>query len=72
MMIGACPECDASVSFDMTPGIHQRVICMHCRAALVIVGLNPIRLDWAYVEPLRDLYQEGAGRYFDPEQPKDV
>jgi len=72
MMIGACPECDASVTFDTVPGIHQRVMCTHCRAALVVVGLNPIRLDWAYIEPLRDLDHGGSGRYFDPERPREL
>jgi lysine biosynthesis protein LysW len=69
MMIGACPECDASVSFETAPGLHQRVICVHCRAELVVIGINPIRLDWAYVEPLRDIYQEGARMRFDHKRP---
>jgi uncharacterized paraquat-inducible protein A len=57
---GACPECDAEVPFVATPGLNQRVMCPRCRAALVVIGIMPIELDWAFVEPLRDLYHDGA------------
>ncbi len=59
MDVGACPECDADVLFDVAPGLNQRVSCPRCRAALVVIGLTPIELDWAFVEPLRDLRLDG-------------
>lgn len=62
MNIGACPECDADVSFEGAPGLNQRVVCPRCRAALVVIGQTPIELDWAFVEPLRDLHLDGIDR----------
>ena len=58
MVIGACPECDADVVFNEMPNLEQRVVCAHCRAALIVIGLTPIELDWAYMEPLSDLRQD--------------
>lgn len=64
MNMGACPECDADVLFDVAPVLNQRVTCSRCRAALVVIGLTPVELDWAFVEPLRDLHLDGTDRLF--------
>ncbi len=58
MAMGACPECDADVQFAGEPVLGDRVLCQHCRAALLVIGLTPIELDWAFVEPLRQPGQE--------------
>lgn len=72
MMMATCPECDADMVFDTMPGLDQRFVCSRCRAALVIIGLSPIALDWAYVEPLRDLYHDGASTRPDLELRRDA
>ena len=54
MMIEAlCPECDAMITFLTQPTLGQCVICTHCQSALTIIQLNPIVLDWAFLEPLK-------------------
>jgi hypothetical protein len=58
MVIGACPECDADVVFNEMPSLEQRIVCARCRAALIVIGLTPIELDWAYMEPLSDFRQD--------------
>ena len=58
MVNGTCPECDADVSFGSMPSMNLRVNCPRCRAALVVVGLEPIELDWAFIEPLGEPLHE--------------
>jgi hypothetical protein len=52
MHMGACPECDADVMFSESPTLNQRIKCGKCNSDLVIIGLTPIELDWAFAEPL--------------------
>ncbi len=47
-----CPECDAMIPFPTQPTPGQCVICPHCQSALTILQLNPIVLDWAFLEPI--------------------
>jgi hypothetical protein len=65
MLMGACPECDSDVPFSSEPMMGQRVLCRRCRAVLLVIGLTPIELDWAYIEPLRDLDHKGVDIRFD-------
>jgi lysine biosynthesis protein LysW len=52
MTQAACPECHADVNFDAAPKLGQRAECAACRAALEVVKLRPLELDWAFEEPL--------------------
>jgi len=52
MPMGACPECDADVLFSESPKLFQRIQCGECGFELVVIGLTPIELDWAFAEPL--------------------
>ncbi len=54
LMLGACPECDADVPILMASKRGSRVQCPDCRASLIVIGLTPIELDWAFEEPLID------------------
>jgi lysine biosynthesis protein LysW len=51
MPMGACPECDADVLVTDSPKIDQHIQCANCGSELVIIGLTPIELDWAFAEP---------------------
>ena len=54
MLIEAlCPECDEMITFHTQPTLGQCVTCAHCQSALTIIQLNPIVLDWAFLEPLK-------------------
>lgn len=48
-----CPECDTMITFPTQPTPSQSVICMNCQSTLTILQLNPIVLDWAFLEPLK-------------------
>lgn len=52
MLQAACPECRAGVSFEAAPRLGQRAECPSCRAALEVVKLQPLELDWRFEEPL--------------------
>lgn len=52
MLQAACPECHADVQFEAAPNLGQRTECTSCRAALEVVKLRPLELDWAFEEPL--------------------
>jgi lysine biosynthesis protein LysW len=47
-----CPECDAVVRFSTNPQRGQRVVCASCRSALAVINVQPLRLDWAFIEPI--------------------
>jgi lysine biosynthesis protein LysW len=51
-IITVCPECDADIIFSTQPALGQCVICTDCQSAMTIIQLNPIVLDWAFLEPL--------------------
>ncbi|MCX6070855.1 MAG: hypothetical protein NTU91_08365 [Chloroflexi bacterium] len=39
--------------FEAAPKLGQRTECASCRAALEVVNLRPVELDWAFDEPLQ-------------------
>ena len=47
-----CPDCHADVHFEAAPILGQRTECTSCRAALEVVKLRPLELDWVFEEPL--------------------
>jgi alpha-aminoadipate carrier protein LysW len=44
---GACPECDAKVSFSRRPLRAEVVICNGCAAELEVVACEPLKLELA-------------------------
>ena len=53
MLQAACPECHSQVPFASAPQLGERTDCSACRAALEVVKLRPLELDWAFEEPLQ-------------------
>ena len=53
MLQAACPECHSQVTFACAPQLGERTECTACRAALEVVKLRPLELDWAFEEPLQ-------------------
>lgn len=47
-----CPECDALIKLHPYPVVGTRVQCPNCRGIFDIVSTAPLRLDWAFIEPL--------------------
>ena len=53
MLQAACPECQCQVPFAVAPQLGERTECTGCQAALEVVKLRPLELDWAFEEPLQ-------------------
>jgi lysine biosynthesis protein LysW len=53
MLQAVCPECHSEVRFEAAPKLGQRTECAACRAALEVVKVRPLELDWAFEEPLQ-------------------
>lgn len=49
-----CPECDADVYLTEPIRCGDRVRCPRCHSRLVVVGLAPLKLDWAFLAPTGD------------------
>ncbi len=47
-----CPECRQPFELQ-EPSEGQEVVCPHCRARLEVLNLEPLELDWFYIEPQR-------------------
>lgn len=49
---GVCPECDGEVRFPNRPALDQRTLCPYCGSDLAVIRIDPLVLDWGFVEPL--------------------
>jgi lysine biosynthesis protein LysW len=59
MAQGFCPECESKLNLGREPKEGQRVTCASCGSYLMVVGLSPIELDWAFDDEEEfDLYEE--------------
>lgn len=45
-----CPECDTKITVGRDPREGQQVSCPQCGAYLMVVGVSPLELDWAFDE----------------------
>ncbi len=52
MIKSPCPECDQDVLLDTVPNMGEHVVCSGCRTTLVVIWLSPVRLDWAFIDPI--------------------
>ena len=58
MAMAFCPECDRRIDVGPRPKEGQQVTCPHCGADLEVINLQPLELDWAYIEPEEDWEEE--------------
>jgi alpha-aminoadipate carrier protein LysW len=49
-----CPDCGRRIVLRSQPRVGEEVICPHCEADLEVVSLDPLELDWAWIEPAGD------------------
>jgi hypothetical protein len=45
-----CPSCGEWVKLPDHPKIGQKITCLECEADLEVIEVNPVELDWAYIE----------------------
>jgi len=49
-----CIDCDEPIYLESKPKIGQIITCSNCDAQLEVIDIDPIELDWAYLEPEED------------------
>lgn len=45
-----CPSCGEWVKLPDHPKIGQKITCLECEADLEVIEVDPVELDWAYIE----------------------
>jgi alpha-aminoadipate carrier protein LysW len=58
--VSDCPSCGNSVNVGAKPRMGQLVTCRSCKTELEVVWLEPVELDWPYVD---ELYDDGDEDY---------
>ena len=54
MVTAFCLDCGYSVSLGLQSTEGQMVTCSNCGAQLEVLSLDPLELDWAFLEPVVD------------------
>lgn len=54
MATALCLYCDHPVSLGSRPTEGQMVTCSNCGAQLEVLSLDPLELDWAFLQPVVD------------------
>ena len=52
--VGTCPGCGAKIRFHNRISLGEFVTCEECGDELEVVNVKPLKLDWAYADPLDD------------------
>jgi len=50
-----CLDCAEPIVLESLPLLGQKILCAHCQAALEVINLEPLELDWAYNDPTINL-----------------
>ena len=45
-----CPGCSTKIRFTKDVEVGQFVVCAECGDELEVVKVNPVKLDWAFVD----------------------
>jgi hypothetical protein len=57
-----CIDCEQPIQLDCRPVEGERLLCPGCGADLEVIRVEPVELDWAYLEPVRREEQDGWRR----------
>ncbi len=55
--VAECPSCAEEVRVS-NPKIGQQVTCPHCKMQWEVIWLDPLELDWPYLEDDNDDYDD--------------
>jgi alpha-aminoadipate carrier protein LysW len=58
MITVSCIDCDKPIKLPFRPLLGDIISCSHCGAELEVIDVNPVELDWAYLEPDEDEDEE--------------
>lgn len=56
-----CPACDTPIYFRKRLGSGQVVVCRECDSLLRVFSVSPLRLAWAFQDPLDNLFPLRSG-----------
>ena len=51
MSITSCPDCGHSIYLGTQLWEGQLIRCQNCGTELEVINLNPVELDWVYLDP---------------------
>ena len=54
VLVGTCPGCGAKIRFHGPVSLGEFVACEECDDELEVVKIKPLKLDWAYADPIDD------------------
>ncbi len=57
MVTAFCLDCNHPLSLGSRPTVGQIITCSNCGTQLEVISLDPLELDWAYLEPAVDYEQ---------------
>jgi len=49
-----CMDCNHPIKLESRPKVGDTITCSGCGAELEIINVEPVELDWAYLEPVAD------------------
>ena len=68
MMVAECISCGSEITFREDPKMGQMVKCPRCDAELEVVWLDPLELDWPFVDDYEDEDEEDYYYYDDEDE----
>ena len=58
-----CVGCDTEITFKEKPRMGRLITCAECGAELEVVWLDPLEVDWPYIDYLDDDEEEEVYSY---------
>ena len=65
MVTAECISCGSEITFRQDPKMGQMVKCNRCDAELEVVWLDPVELDWPFIDDYDD--DDDDDYYYDDE-----
>jgi lysine biosynthesis protein LysW len=47
-----CIDCEQPIRLDSRPIVGELLLCSSCGTEFEVISVEPIELDWAYLEPM--------------------
>ncbi|MCA9923633.1 MAG: hypothetical protein KC419_20225 [Anaerolineales bacterium] len=64
-----CPACGSRLRFRFPLQLGEFIVCDECDTELEVVRMNPLKLDWAFDDPIDDddvedlAFEDASGSY---------
>ena len=47
-----CIDCDRPIKLESRPVVGEVIFCSSCGTELEVISIDPVELDWAFLEPI--------------------